>query len=53
MIPAEAPVCVVKRFRRNVPTAPATPHAAEPIPCSSSGSFELVTQDAASHEVTF
>ena len=53
MIPAEAPVCVVKRFRRSVPAAPATPHAAEPIPFSSSGSFELVTQDAASHEVTF
>ena len=51
MNPVETPVCVVKRFRRHLPTAPATPPALESTSGLTSGSFELVSGDAAASEM--
>ena len=47
----DAPVCVVKRFRRQCPAAPQTPPGTELPPELSAGSFELVTGPSDSPEV--
>ena len=46
----DAPVCVVKRFRRHVPAALETPPAPDSQHGLSTGSFELVTGGADSPE---
>ena len=48
---ADAPVCVVKRFRKLDSTACATPLRTAPSSSSSAGSFELITGDIKQPEV--
>ena len=49
----DAPVCVVKRFRRHVPTALETPPAPASQHGFSTGSFELVSGGSDSPEALF
>ena len=48
---ADAPVCVVKRFRKLDSTACATPLRTAPPSSSSAGSFDLITGDIKQPEV--